>query len=97
VVELIGQRWTGAILIAAARVGSASTGRWWTGSPTGTWRCGCGSWRLGADLGVPAITAHRALTSGLRNSRLGPGSMAGQLVLVQGGAGAVGKVLLDIA
>ena len=52
---------------------------------------------LGADLGVPAITAHRALTSGLGNSRLGPGSMAGQLVLVQGGAGAVGNAAIQLA
>lgn len=52
---------------------------------------------LGACLGVPAITAHRALTSGPRNSRLGPGSMTGQLVLVQGGAGAVGNAAIQLA
>jgi NADPH2:quinone reductase len=52
---------------------------------------------LGASLGVPAITAHRALTSGLWNSRLGPDSMAGQLVLVQGGAGAVGNAAIQLA
>lgn len=52
---------------------------------------------LGASLGVPAITAHRALTSGRWNSRLGPDSMAGQLVLVQGGAGAVGNAAIQLA
>jgi len=52
---------------------------------------------LGASLGVPAVTAHRALTSGRWNSRLGPGSMTGQLVLVQGGAGAVGNAAIQLA
>jgi NADPH:quinone reductase len=52
---------------------------------------------LGAGLGVPAITAHRALTAGSRNSRLGPGSMTGQIVLVHGGAGAVGNAAIQLA
>jgi NADPH:quinone reductase len=52
---------------------------------------------LGASLGVPAVTAHRALTCGEGNSRLGPDSMAGQLVLVQGGAGAVGNAAIQLA
>lgn len=52
---------------------------------------------LGASLGVPAITAQRALTSGARTSRLGPASMTGQLVLVQGGAGAVGNAAIQLA
>jgi len=52
---------------------------------------------LGASLGVPAVTAHRALTSGRQNARLGPDSMAGQLVLVQGGAGAVGNAAIQLA
>jgi len=52
---------------------------------------------LGASLGVPAVTAHRALTSGQQNARLGPDSMAGQLVLVQGGAGAVGNAAIQLA
>ncbi len=52
---------------------------------------------LGASLGVPAITAHRALTSGARAVRLGAGSLAGQLVLVQGGAGAVGNAAIQLA
>jgi NADPH:quinone reductase len=52
---------------------------------------------LGACLGVPAITAHRALTSGAAASRLGPGTLAGQVVLVQGGAGAVGNAAIQLA
>ncbi len=57
---------------------------------------------LGACLGVPAITAHRALTSGTpasggAASRLGPGSLAGQVVLVHGGAGAVGNAAIQLA
>ncbi len=52
---------------------------------------------LGACLGVPAITAHRALTSGALASRLGPGALAGQTVLVQGGAGAVGNAAIQLA
>ena len=52
---------------------------------------------LGACLGVPAVTAHRALTSGAGNSRLGPDAMTGQLVLVQGGAGAVGNAAIQLA
>jgi len=52
---------------------------------------------LGASLGVPAVTAHRALTSGAVNARLGPGSMTGQAVLVQGGAGAVGNAAIQLA
>jgi NADPH:quinone reductase len=52
---------------------------------------------LGACLGVPAITAHRALTSGPRADRLGPGALAGQVVLVQGGAGAVGNAAIQLA
>ncbi len=52
---------------------------------------------LGASLGVPALTAHRALTSGAWASRLGPGSLTGQAVLVQGGAGAVGNAAIQLA
>ncbi len=52
---------------------------------------------LGAGLGVPAVTAHRALTSGEGASRLGPGALAGQTVLVAGGAGAVGNAAIQLA
>ncbi|MCD4526076.1 NADPH:quinone reductase [Nocardioides sp. cx-173] len=53
---------------------------------------------LGASLGVPAVTAHRALTSmqfGPR--RLGPGALEGRTVLVAGGAGAVGNAAIQLA
>lgn len=52
---------------------------------------------LGASLGVPAVTAHRALTSGDRARRLGPGSLDGMTVLVAGGAGAVGNAAIQLA
>jgi NADPH2:quinone reductase len=52
---------------------------------------------LGASLGVPAVTAHRALTSGAQNTRLGPDTMTGQTVLVHGGAGAVGNAAIQLA
>jgi NADPH2:quinone reductase len=52
---------------------------------------------LGASLGVPAVTAHRALTAGESTARLGPGTMDGQVVLVAGGAGAVGNAAIQLA
>ena len=53
---------------------------------------------LGASLGVPAITAHRALTSAQGGpTRLGPGALEGQVVLVAGGAGAVGNAAIQLA
>jgi NADPH2:quinone reductase len=56
------------------------------------------SYDLGASLGVPAVTAHRALTSGeFGPSRLGPGAMEGMTVLVAGGAGAVGNAAIQLA
>jgi len=55
------------------------------------------SFDLGASLGVPAVTAHRALTSGEGNDRLGPGTMTGRTVLVHGGAGAVGNAAIQLA
>ena len=56
------------------------------------------SFDLGASLGVPFITAHRCLTvteEGPR--RLGPGALAGRVVLVAGGAGAVGNAAIQLA
>jgi NADPH2:quinone reductase len=53
---------------------------------------------VGASLGIPALTAHRCLTvsdSGPR--RLAPGALAGQTVLVAGGAGAVGHAAIQLA
>ncbi|WP_122817301.1 NADPH:quinone reductase [Nocardioides pantholopis] len=56
------------------------------------------SYDLGASLGVPAVTAHRALTSGWRGpTRLAPGAMEGMTVLVAGGAGAVGNAAIQLA
>jgi NADPH:quinone reductase len=56
------------------------------------------SFDVGASLGVPAITAHRALTvaeDGPR--RLGPGALDGRTVLIAGGAGAVGHAAIQLA
>ncbi|GAA0558700.1 NADPH:quinone reductase [Paractinoplanes ferrugineus] len=56
------------------------------------------SFDLGASLGVPALTAHRALTvaeDGPR--RLGPGTLDGKVVLAAGGAGAVGHAVIQLA
>lgn len=56
------------------------------------------SFEVGASLGVPAITAHRALTvseDGPR--RLHPGALDGTVVLVAGGAGAVGHAAIQLA
>nr|WP_296069420.1 NADPH:quinone reductase [uncultured Actinoplanes sp.] len=53
---------------------------------------------LGASLGVPALTAHRALTvseDGPR--RLRPGALEGKVVLAAGGAGAVGHAAIQLA
>jgi len=56
------------------------------------------SFDVGASLGVPAITAHRALTvSEAGPSRLAPGAMTGRTVLVAGGAGAVGHAAIQLA
>ncbi len=56
------------------------------------------SFELGASLGVPAITAHRALTvSEDGPARLHPGALDGLVVLVAGGAGAVGHAAIQLA
>ncbi|TXN29713.1 NADPH:quinone reductase [Lacisediminihabitans profunda] len=56
------------------------------------------SFDLGASLGVPAITAHRALTVVEGGpDRLAPGALAGKVVLVAGGAGAVGHAAIQLA
>jgi len=53
---------------------------------------------LGASLGVPAITAHRALTIAEDGpQRLRPGALAGKVVLVAGGAGAVGHAAIQLS
>ncbi|SNS51050.1 NADPH2:quinone reductase [Actinomadura meyerae] len=59
---------------------------------------GAAGFDAGAALGVPALTAHRALTvseDGPR--RLRPGALAGRTVLAAGGAGAVGHAVIQLA
>jgi len=56
------------------------------------------SFDVGASLGVPAMTAHRALTvSEDGPDRLHPGALDGKVVLVAGGAGAVGHAAIQLA
>jgi NADPH2:quinone reductase len=56
------------------------------------------SFDLGASLGVPYLTAHRCLTvAECGPTRLGPGALEGQVVLVAGGAGAVGHAAIQLA
>jgi NADPH2:quinone reductase len=56
------------------------------------------SFDIGASIGVPAMTAHRALTvSEDGPKRLQPGALAGMVVLVAGGAGAVGHAAIQLA
>jgi NADPH2:quinone reductase len=56
------------------------------------------SFDLGASLGVPALTAHRALTVADGGpDRLAPGALEGVTVLVAGGAGAVGNAAIQLA
>jgi NADPH2:quinone reductase len=53
---------------------------------------------VAASLGVPAMTAHRALTvHEFGPARLRPGALDGRTVLVQGGAGAVGHAAIQLA
>jgi NADPH2:quinone reductase len=61
-------------------------------------RLGRASYDVGASLGVPAMTAHRALTIHEDGpGRLGPGALAERTVLVTGGAGAVGHAAIQLA
>ena len=56
------------------------------------------SFDVGASLGVPAMTAHRALTVHEDGpARLSPGALTGRVVLVAGGAGAVGHAAIQLA
>jgi NADPH2:quinone reductase len=56
------------------------------------------SFDLGASLGIPALTAHRALTVAEDGpARLAPGALTGRTVLVAGGAGAVGHAATELA
>jgi NADPH:quinone reductase len=56
------------------------------------------SFELGAALPIPFLTAHRCLTvAESLPDRIGPGSLSGRAVLVQGGAGAVGNAAIQLA
>lgn len=56
------------------------------------------SFEVGASLGIPALTAHRALTAHHRAPvQLEPGALAGFTVLVAGGAGVVGHAAIQLA
>ena len=53
---------------------------------------------LGASIGVPAVTAHRALTVRRGHGpRSDPAPLDGKVVLVAGGAGAVGNAAIQLA
>lgn len=53
---------------------------------------------VAASMGVPAMTAHRALTvHEFGPARLAPGALEGRVVLVHGGAGAVGHAAIQLA
>jgi NADPH:quinone reductase len=56
------------------------------------------SFDIGASMGIPALTAHRALTAREEGpDELAPGSLNGTVVLVAGGAGAVGHAAIQLA
>ena len=57
-----------------------------------------GDFELGASVGIPAVTAHRALTVAEDGPvRLHPVALSGRVVLVAGGAGAVGNAAIQLA
>ena len=56
------------------------------------------SFDVGATLGILALTAYRCLTVSAHGpTKLSPGALAGQTVLVAGGAGAVGHAAIQLA
>ncbi|WP_138444356.1 NADPH:quinone reductase [Sinomonas susongensis] len=56
------------------------------------------SFDAGASVGIPALTAHRALTASEHGpAQLAPGALEGRTVLVTGGAGAVGHAAIQLA
>jgi NADPH:quinone reductase len=56
------------------------------------------SFDLGASIGIPAVTAHRALTVAEGGpARLQPNALGARTVLVAGGAGAVGNAAIQLA
>ncbi|WP_328340722.1 NADPH:quinone reductase [Micromonospora sp. NBC_00421] len=59
---------------------------------------GDASFDLGACLGIPFLTAHRCLTAGeYMPDTLHAGALSDHVVLVQGGAGAVGNAAIQLA
>ncbi|MFJ6198795.1 NADPH:quinone reductase [Micromonospora sp. NPDC092111] len=59
---------------------------------------GAASFDLGACLGIPFLTAHRCLTVGeYMPDKLHAGALSDHVVLVQGGAGAVGNAAIQLA
>ncbi|MEU5725111.1 NADPH:quinone reductase [Micromonospora sp. NPDC047738] len=61
-------------------------------------RLGSASFDLGACLGIPFLTAHRCLTAGeFMPDKLHAGALSDHVVLVQGGAGAVGNAAIQLA
>ncbi|WP_431922653.1 NADPH:quinone reductase [Micromonospora wenchangensis] len=59
---------------------------------------GDASFELGACLGIPFLTAHRCLTAGeYMPDALHAGALSDHVVLVQGGAGAVGNAAIQLA
>jgi NADPH2:quinone reductase len=56
------------------------------------------SFDVGATMGIPALTAHRALTAREGGpSELAPGTLDETVVLISGGAGAVGHAAIQLA
>jgi NADPH:quinone reductase len=56
------------------------------------------AFELGASVGIPAVTAHRALTVTEDGpTGLHPDALSGRVVLVAGGAGAVGNAAIQLA
>ncbi|MBQ0894318.1 NADPH:quinone reductase [Micromonospora sp. U56] len=59
---------------------------------------GSADFDLGACLGIPFLTAHRCLTVGeYMPTKLHAGALSDHVVLVQGGAGAVGNAAIQLA
>lgn len=61
-------------------------------------RLGPASFELGASLGIPFLTAHRCLTVGEHMpDHIDVGTLTGRIIMVQGGAGAVGNAAIQLA
>jgi NADPH2:quinone reductase len=104
VVEAVGEGVDAALVGERVWVWEAARGRPWGTAAEYTLmparqvvRLGPASFDLGASLGIPFLTAHRCLTAGeSMPDRITPGAMEGRVVLVQGGAGAVGNAAIQL-